>query len=113
VWQVAGLTIPVSRTAPAEKHRPFGADGVPGDCLPGAEAPGYSNFALSGRVSGSIGTQARWRPGVDRSASIARWSPHLSFQEIPHPPISGREGGDLRKEGVWRIEAVGVVSSWS
>jgi hypothetical protein len=31
----------------------------------------------------------------------------------PHPPTPGREGGGLLKEDLWRIEVVGVVSSWS
>jgi hypothetical protein len=36
-----------------------------------------------------------------------------SYRSSPHPPIPGRKGGDLQKEGVWHIEAVGVVSFWS
>jgi hypothetical protein len=64
--------------------------------LPGAHAAGLIPDAPAGLRNSPVDSVSR--------------HPHSSFHE-PHPPTAGREGGGLRQEDLWRIEAVGAVSS--
>jgi hypothetical protein len=73
-----------------QRHRPFGADWVVGDREPGAEAPGYSHFARSGRLAARLSGSGSQSLAKRYSASL------LNVESISSPYIVAAASSDTR-----------------